>query len=502
MRLLLGLLLAINCPWSFGQDNRAKDLINSISISELKEHVNFLASDECEGRETGSNGQKLAANYIREYFKSCNLTGSLPGVDNYFQSFDLFEQKIDSVIVQSNHAKLRYGIDFRFGSMKEKFSGSLDTEFVFVGFGLKSDYEGLDVKGKIAIYFEGVPQQQKKKSDKKRMQGLYIFTEEKLNIAKSFGALGGIQIRKNENLLNRIMEMLGPLSKSKMSFRKKNGATAGNEFSSDIMISHKTAARLIGLTTKELDKVYEKLTKGKRLQDNYSGNIQIQAYRSINTVSTENILAYCEGSENKDEVIVMIAHYDHLGKTDTDIFHGADDNATGVAALLEIAEAFSLAKKNGKGPNKSILFIAVSAEEKGLLGSEYYINNPPNSLENTSLCINMDMLGRSDSKHSENTNYVYVYTSESEQSDLYNDCKIAENVVNSLRPEYQFKEQYQTQGRSDHMSFENQGIPIIYYYTGTHKDYHRPSDTVDKINFENLTEISQLIFATAWEFAK
>ena len=502
MKTLLSILLAISFLTAHGQEYKAKKYIKSIDKEELRNHLEFLASDECEGRETGKKGQKLAADYIRETLEGFDLNGSLPGIDNYFQKFNLIENRLDSFFIISNNTRLDCGIDFRMGSMKEKFAGTINSDLVFVGFGLESDYKNKDVNGKVVIYFEGQPDNLNQKSDQKTLSGYYNDTNEKLETASKHGACCAIQIKHNEQLLKAIMEAQSSMMRSKMDFPEKKLESSSNDFTSEIMVHKNDAAELLGMSNQNLEKIYDKLNRGKVTPKIPPSTMQINAYRTRNEISTENVIAYCEGGARKDELIVVVAHYDHLGKTDNEIFNGADDNASGTAALLEIAEAFSLAKKNGEGPERSILFLAVSAEEKGLLGSQYFIDHPAFPLENISVCINMDMLGRADFNHSDNPDYVYVYNSEAEDSELFNQCKVAAELTSpDLSPIYQFKGKTRLRGGSDHMSFDKAGIPVLYYYTGTHMDYHKPSDTSEKINYDNLANITKLIFTTIWEIA-
>ena len=226
-------------------------------------------------------------------------------------------------------------------------------------------------------------------------------------------------------------------------------------------------------------------------------------FKSNQTIRGENVLGYIEGSDLKDELLIITAHYDHLGMHDSLIFNGADDDASGVSAALEIAEAFMLAKKSGNGPRRSILIMPVSGEEKGLLGSRYYTDNPIYPLENTVANLNIDMIGRLDDWH-DNGNYVYLIGSDRLSYDLHQVNEKMNSKYVGLDLDYRFNEEDDPNRyyfRSDHYNFAKNNIPVIFYFNGVHEDYHKPSDTIEKIDFEKIKVITKLVFLTAWEIA-
>ena len=226
-------------------------------------------------------------------------------------------------------------------------------------------------------------------------------------------------------------------------------------------------------------------------------------FKSNQTIRGENVLGYIEGTDLKDELIIISAHYDHLGKHDSLIFNGADDDASGVAGAMEIAEAFMIAKKEGYGPRRSILIMPVSGEEKGLLGSEYYTDNPIYPLENTIANLNIDMIGRLDDWH-DNGNYVYLIGSDRLSLELHNLNEEINAKYIGLDLDYRFNDEEDPNRyyyRSDHYNFAKNNIPVIFYFNGIHEDYHRPSDTIEKLDFNKIETITKLIFLTAWELA-
>ena len=228
-----------------------------------------------------------------------------------------------------------------------------------------------------------------------------------------------------------------------------------------------------------------------------------RVFKSNQIIRGENVLGFIEGSDLKEELIIITAHYDHLGKHDSLIFNGADDDASGVASAMEIAEAFMLAKKDGKGPRRSILIMPVSGEEKGLLGSKYYTDNPVYPLKNTIANLNIDMIGRLDDWHSTG-NYVYLIGSDRLSYDLHNINQEVNNKYTKLDLDYKYNDEDDPNRyyyRSDHYNFAKNNIPVIFYFNGVHEDYHRPSDTIEKLDFSKIKTISKLVFLTAWELA-
>ncbi len=219
---------------------------------------------------------------------------------------------------------------------------------------------------------------------------------------------------------------------------------------------------------------------------------------------SENILAFIEGSEKPEEIIVISAHYDHVGiDKNGEIYNGADDDGSGTVALMEIAEAFQKAKKNGKSPKRSILILHVTGEEHGLLGSKYYSENPVFPLANTVANLNIDMIGRDDLEN-RGKQYVYVIGSEMLSSDLKKINEAANKKTVNLELNYKYddpKDPQRLYYRSDHYNFAKHNIPIAFYFDGIHEDYHKPTDDSDKIDYELLKKRTQLVFTTAWELA-
>ncbi|WP_396171993.1 M28 family metallopeptidase [Flavobacterium sp.] len=230
----------------------------------------------------------------------------------------------------------------------------------------------------------------------------------------------------------------------------------------------------------------------------------LNAKKNENLPDSENIWAYIEGSEKPNEVVVISAHYDHVGVKNGEVYNGADDDGSGTVALLEIAQAFQIAKNDGHGPKRSILILHVTGEEHGLHGSRFYSENPLFPLANTITDINIDMIGRRDDLHKDSNNYVYLIGSDYLSSDLYTICEDANKKYVNLFIDYKFNDRTDPNRfyyRSDHYNFAKNGIPSVFLFNGVHADYHKATDEVDKIEFDALAKRTQLAFAIAWELA-
>ena len=249
---------------------------------------------------------------------------------------------------------------------------------------------------------------------------------------------------------------------------------------------------------------------GKSASFNFNSNLDVDVQNKLTQLEAKNVLGFLEGSDPKlkEEVLVISSHYDHIGVgEDGDVFNGADDDGSGTTGVLEIAEAFVKAKKGNRGPKRSILFLTVVGEEKGLLGSEWYSDHPVFPLEKTITNLNIDMIGRVGDLHKgkeDSANYVYVIGSDKLSSTL----KIVNEKNNATYTkmilDYKYDDPADTERiyyRSDHYNFAKHNIPIIFYFNGTHEDYHKKTDEVKKINFPLLVKRAQLVFYTAWEIA-
>ena len=238
--------------------------------------------------------------------------------------------------------------------------------------------------------------------------------------------------------------------------------------------------------------------------DNYFQNIPVEYFEGHAKNDSENVLAFIKGTEKPEEILVLSAHLDHVGQHDGKIYNGADDDGSGTVALLEIAEAFYTAKQEGHGPKRSILILHVTGEEKGLFGSRYYSENPVFPLENTVANINIDMIGRVDPEHKDNKNYIYVIGADRLSTGLDIAVTNANKNLSDFTLDYKYNDRNDPQRiyyRSDHYNFAKNGVPSVFFFSGIHEDYHKPTDTPDKIDYPLMTKRTKLIFYTAWDLA-
>ncbi|WP_299382114.1 M28 family peptidase [uncultured Lacinutrix sp.] len=220
--------------------------------------------------------------------------------------------------------------------------------------------------------------------------------------------------------------------------------------------------------------------------------------------TSENVLAYIKGSEKPEEVLIISGHLDHLGVENDSIHFGADDNGSGSMAITEIAEAFKLAELQGHSPKRSILFLHLTAEEIGLQGSKFYVENPIFELNKTIANLNIDMIGRVDERHENNPNYIYIIGADRISKELQYISSKTNEAFTNLELDYKYNAENDRNRyyyRSDHYNFAKQNIPVIFYFNGEHQDYHKPTDTHEKINYPLLAKRTKLIFATAWQLA-
>lgn len=241
-------------------------------------------------------------------------------------------------------------------------------------------------------------------------------------------------------------------------------------------------------------------------KNNYYQNIPASFFEGKkDPKSTENVVAFIKGSEKPEEVIVISAHLDHVGlDSKGNVFNGADDDGSGTVSILEIAQAFQQAVKDGNGPKRSILFLHVTGEEIGLYGSRYYTENPLFPLENTVCNLNIDMIGRIDPDKKDNPNYIYLIGSNKMSQELQDVSTKVNEKYTQIELDYKYddpKDPNRFYYRSDHYNFAKNNIPIIFYFNGVHEDYHKITDTPDKIEYDLMAKRAQLIFYTAWEVA-
>lgn len=479
-----------------------------ISSSDIRSYLSVLASDSLEGRETGTKGIDMAAEFISNFTKELNLN-PIDSENDYFQPIIYSSTKWNETEMRINGNIFELYDDYVV--LADQFEGrsTIKTnEILFLGYGIDdpryNSYKDVDVTDKIIMIFNGEPINPK--NGKSYITKSHVLSEwstditKKLKVAKEKGAKLVLIIdddfRKTarSNRRNLFYPTMTPIKGGKQPLQTANYAYISNDMANEI----------IGDYQDHIENIKTTLDKGK------TANLPLQVdfiavwLKKTNDLRGNNIIATIDGRSKKDEYIIISAHYDHLGKRGNQIYNGADDNGSGSSLLMSLAKAFKKAELDGHGPERSVVFMWMTGEEKGLLGSRYYVEYPIFPLEQTVVDLNIDMVGRVDEKYTGNPNYIYVIGSDRLSSDLHKINEEANQKYTQLILDYTYNSEEdpnQFYYRSDHYNFAKNGIPAAFYFSGIHEDYHKPGDTVDKIDFDKITQIGKLIFHTAWEIA-
>ncbi len=498
------------CGHAFAQKDDASKYASVITGTDLQKHLTIIASDEMEGRETGTEGQRKAAAYIESQFKMLGLKTPL-GQDGYQQYYPLYQDSLFNAELKIDGKDAVFGKDFITPLNTNETGKFKGKKVVFVGYGIDdekySDYTGIRVKGKVVIFFLGEP----KKEDgnynisgtKRSSEWTFPGLNKKLAAAAAQGAIGALVINPTQETFNQRTVENG--RKTGVYFPRAGTAKTVNY----ALISHEFAKTIVNESF-NFDSYLKSARSSEALQiHSFETGLKIvfsfNKYRT--TINASNVLGVMEGTDKKDEYVFLTGHYDHLGKHEGKIYYGADDDGSGTCTVIEMATAFAKAKAEGKGPRRTIIFMTVSGEEKGLWGSEYYSDHPIYPLDKTTVDLNTDMIGRIDTerKTDDTTNYIYVVGHDKISSEL----PIINEAVNKqhtgLVLDYKFDDPNDKERiyyRSDHYNFARKGVPVLFFYDGMLKaDYHKPTDTVDKINWALYEKRARMIFYTAWEMA-
>lgn len=483
-----------------------------INVETSRRLVEALTAPEMAGRETGQEGQRIAADYIAAEFRVLGLPHA--GDNNSFlQKIILEREPWDELAIKSGDRAWTDRTDFyAYPRVNPDVPLITATEVVFVGYGIADQqadhYAGADVQGKVVLFYDGEPVDANGNS---LLTGRFMRTKwsmdwlSKVEVAKSKGAAACLIIDPNfvENQKKNRSELNGRRWKPAAS----DPARISTLYTNSAFITPEVAAAMLGSKASKMEKAHaDLLQKGSFKPIKFKAKLELRMDKDVQRLEGSNVIGFIEGSDEKlkKEYVIITAHYDHLGQSDSLIYYGADDNASGTAGVIQIAQAFVEAKNKGLGPKRSIICMLVSGEEKGLLGSEFYTTFPLFPLDKTIANINIDMIGRVDAAHANNPDYIYVIGSDRMSKDLH---QLHENInsdFTKLELDYKYNnpsDPNRYYERSDHYNFVLKGIPAIFYFNGTHPDYHKVTDTPDKINHEALVKRTQLAFFTAWELA-
>jgi len=460
---------------------------SQVTVKELQEHIKYLSSDSLKGRLTGTPGDSLSAEYIKGKLLSYGLIPlSGDGLQRYKVTKRVVAGKSNSLSVNG----VAYTLDKDFMPLAFSSNTGIESEVVFAGYGFNinsdsikwNDYADLDVKGKWVMVLRGDPEPENNKSP------FIDFSSDrdKALVAKDMGAAG-------------VLMVSGPVFDPQDAFEALN--LEGYSVDIPVLRIKKEVADKILLKSNNTIAALEKKLNDSRKPFSFSEKASVNGKAEIvrELANTRNVVMLLPGEDPqlKDEYIILGAHFDHLGMggpgsgsraLDTiGIHHGADDNASGVAMMLELAEKFAKTKGSHK---RSILCLSFSGEEEGLLGSKHFVDDPGINLSKVNAMINMDMVGRLNETNNLEIGGVGTATGLKGLVYANSDTSVIKLTLS--------EEGY---GPSDHSSFYGRNIPVLFYFTGAHMDYHTPTDTWEKINFKGMVEISDLVFNVAKELA-
>lgn len=458
-----------------------------VTVKELQDEIKYLSSDSLKGRLTGSTGDSLAAEYIKNKLSSY---GMLPLSGDGLQRFKVTKRVVpgkENILIINGAT---YTPDKDFTPCAFSSNSGNEAEVVFAGYGFSingdslkwDDYKGIDVKGKWVLILRGDPEPDNTKSS-------FIpfgADRDKALLAKDMGAAG-------------VLMVSGPSFDPQDTFESLS--TEG--FSVDIpvlRIKKDVADAILSKTKTSVANLEKKLNETKKpasFPTNVIVNGKADIVRELSDTRNVAMILPGEDEQFKNEYIILGAHFDHLGMggpgsssravDTTGVHYGADDNASGIAMMLELAEKFARTKGSHK---RSIICVAFTGEEEGLLGSKHFTEEPGIDLSKVNAMINLDMVGRLNEANS--LQISGIGTASGLKDLIYSKSDTSFIKLNLSDEGY---------GPSDHSSFYGKNIPVLFYFTGAHLDYHTPSDTYDKINYAGMVKISALIFSVAQELA-
>jgi hypothetical protein len=467
-RLLLPLVILLSLTTNAQvKEKKIRKYADEITAKDLRAKLSVIASAEMEGRETATPGQKRAAAYIESKFKEFGL---LPGNGNsYQQVYPVYQDSLTAFSFKVSNATLEPNKEYTLNAATVAAGTWTVDNIYFIGTGAIDTT--IDIKNKWVITDAGNFMQQRQK----------------------FGFLRRKQV-KGVILIDKTLPRPTPFSLKGNMYRETNASETPF-----ISVSYNAISKILN---RSIDSAALTTLPKEMYPTAFTLNINKQKIK----LESSNVLGVLPGTDKKDEYVFVTGHYDHLGIKNGVIYYGADDDGSGTTSVIEIAESFAKAKKKGHGPRRTMVFMTVSGEEEGLWGSEYYTDHPLFPLDKTTVDLNIDMVGRIDPKYKgDSMNYVYVIGEDKLSSDLMpitdSMNKKFTNNIELDRKYNDIKDPNRFYYRSDHYNFAKKGVPIIFYFDGVHADYHRPTDTVDKINFDLMEKRVRLVFYTAWDMA-
>jgi len=496
---------------------------STITASDLKMHLSFIASDDLRGRNTPSPELKIAARYLATRVAAYGLQPLLPD-SSFFQKIDLpiisYDEKRTGLTLSNSMGDQIFGFPKMFGVGRRSGEGTYTGAVVFLGLGVSApnsgwdDYDDVDLTGKIVVILDArLPAGHVLSSFENRQLIRSRFME-----PRKWGAAGVLRVISEDReydmdlkaydfdtIERGIFPELQPVNEeetvtgqsgSDQNIRRNPpGRMESPYFIGEIR--HEAAAAVLGVTRDMLKKMFSTIKRGELVpaEDLSDRSLTVSVIPKTRKGHTQNVVAVLEGSDSalKNEYVIFGAHYDHEGSRSGQIWNGADDDGSGTVALLEIAQAFAQ-----NPPRRSVIFVWHAGEEKGLRGSDYFTSYPPVPLEKVSAQINIDMVGRNDPDR------VFIIGAGRISTEL---DSIVQRVNSSrilMELDYTFDapdDPNQLYYRSDHYMYARYGIPIAFFFTDIHEDYHQPTDTYDKINYQKLERIAKFAYYVGYDVA-
>jgi hypothetical protein len=488
MKQIALIVLSLFCIQSFAQkrDKKLIEISEVIRTDDLKKHLYYIAGEETEGRDTPSPGLDKAADYIINEYKKNGLTPTSNGTYKYMYSL-YKDSLLNSTFKINDRVVSTLSVEMNYLTIKQGFS-----EAIFIGDGSFPNYKETEARARIVIMMN--------KSFSKGDKGQW--------------KLSAISPRAYQNNLFDAMEK-GPsiivsviADEAKAPMRSNWRLKKYRSTNNPAIIYINESAFYQCFPKDSIDKYLQSFSKND--SDNVkelNANFELEGAKVIVERKVPNTMAIVEGTDKKDEWVVISAHMDHLGKRDNVIYYGADDDGSGTVGVIALAKAFAEAKKKGKGPRRNILLTTVSGEEKGLWGSEAYTDNPLYDLAKTSIDINIDMIGRTATEYmtqKDSINYIFSIGDDKLSTEIAPILDDVNKRYINLYLDRKYndpKDENRFYYRSDHYNYALKGVPIVFFFDGLHPDYHQPTDTPEKINYELLAKRVKLAFFLAMEVA-
>ncbi len=501
---ILTLTFLLMSTYSFAQKKQIVDITASVSTERLQQQLYYLASEQLEGRVMGSHGDTLASEYVARCFKDNHLAAPYNNGTSYYQTINAFKKNLSQSELIIGDRKFENWDGWGFG-MRNTETVQLDNiPVVFAGYAIENklynDFAGIDVKGKAVLICTGQPQDS---------AGTYL-----LSGTKQPAILAAYQNILKEKGASLILLYNGRFAADAAVQKKSAFQTV---YRVPFMQNNNLPVLILSEErTNDIVRTSHKTIKG--LLQEISHTLRPQSFTATTTVSSHikidvteekapNIIGVINGTDSAAGCVILSAHHDHVGRDGKEIYYGAVDNASGTVAIMEIAALMNEAIKKGFRPKRSIVFASYTGEEKGLLGSYHFSTHPLFPVEKTHAVLNIDMMGRVDTFYSgrrADSNYAYILVVDSLNRGLRKGLFSANEKLGKLKLDSYYEQPQFMQRRllgSDQYPFYLKGVPFIRIDCGFSKDYHQPTDTPDKINYELLSNQVKLAFLTTWNIA-